>query len=190
MQKLCIAFPTLAEPTGRPSAFRAPDHPRRHNARLRAALARQMKSIRALVEKECLIGCRASPSYQSGHKNIYQVNVNITLCEKFIGWLQMQFEITTSEAAEVFSISKKTVCEYSKLGIFEKISHGKYNLKNSLRNYVIYQKVLREGYDNPMLVWSLRMDEIWKEEERQARDGDVKNIESLEFEDLEEEARR
>jgi hypothetical protein len=44
----------------------------------------------------------------------------------------MQFEISTAEAAEIFSVTKKTVCEWGKLGIFEKIAHGKYDLKKSL----------------------------------------------------------
>jgi hypothetical protein len=80
----------------------------------------------------------------------------------------MQFEITTGEAAEIFSVTKKTVCEWAKHGIMEKTSHGKYNLKNCLRNWVIYQTVIREGHADTWFVWTLRMDPIWKEEERRA----------------------
>jgi phage terminase Nu1 subunit (DNA packaging protein) len=76
--------------------------------------------------------------------------------------LHMQHEITTSEAVEIFSVTRKTIAEWAKHGIMEKTSYGKYNLKNCLRNWVIYQRVIREGYNDPLLVWSLRMDEIWK----------------------------
>jgi hypothetical protein len=78
----------------------------------------------------------------------------------------MQIEITTAEAAEVFSITKKTVCEYAKLGIFEKVAHGRYNLKESLVNYLEYQKCIQEGCADPWFVFTLRRDERWREEER------------------------
>jgi hypothetical protein len=78
----------------------------------------------------------------------------------------MQHEITTSEACEIFSVTRKTIAEWAKLGIMEKTSYGKYNLKNCLRNWAIYQTVIREGHADTWFVWSLRMDEIWKEEEQ------------------------
>jgi hypothetical protein len=98
----------------------------------------------------------------------------------------MQYEITTAEAAEVFSITKKTVCEYAKLGIFEKISHGRYDLKKSLVNYIEYQKCIREGYADPWFIWTIRRDERWRREEQEAAhptpDDDLNDIELAEIE--------
>jgi hypothetical protein len=82
----------------------------------------------------------------------------------------MEHEVSTAEACEIFSVTRETIAEWARLGIMQKTSYGKYNLKNCLRNWVVYQTVIRQGYHDPLLVWSLRMDEIWKEEERRARD--------------------
>jgi hypothetical protein len=78
----------------------------------------------------------------------------------------MQTEATTVELAEIFSVTPKTICEWAKSGIMEKTSYGKYNLKNCLRNWVIYQRVILEGHVDTWFAWTMKMDEIWKEEER------------------------
>jgi len=57
----------------------------------------------------------------------------------------MQNEATTSELAEILSVSRKTICAWAKSGLMEKSSHGKYKLKESLRNFAQYCAIVRDG---------------------------------------------
>jgi hypothetical protein len=73
----------------------------------------------------------------------------------------MEREATTSELAEILDCTAKTVIEWSKIGLMVKTSYGKYNLKNSLRNFAEYMRIVAEGYDSPLHVWQLRQEVAW-----------------------------
>jgi hypothetical protein len=92
----------------------------------------------------------------------------------------MKYEISTSEAAEVFDVTGKTICEWSKSGIMVKLAHGKYDLKESLQNWVAYQKCIFEGADNPLELWMNRRDIAWSE----AHPIDYTNAELVPLENL------
>jgi phage terminase Nu1 subunit (DNA packaging protein) len=94
----------------------------------------------------------------------------------------MQFEISTAEAAELFDVTRKTIAEWAKSGVMVKLAHGKYDLKQSLKNWAAYQRCVFEGFDNPMDTWMIRRDIAWSEEHR-PRDVDVRNL--IPLDDLE-----
>jgi hypothetical protein len=75
----------------------------------------------------------------------------------------MQLEATTAELAELLGVSEKTICSWAKRGIMEKLSHGKYDLGESLRNWTAYQKMLHKGCDNPLENWWIQRDIDWSE---------------------------
>jgi hypothetical protein len=58
---------------------------------------------------------------------------------------KMETEATTAELAEIFGVTRKTICTWAKLGLMEKSSYGKYRLKESLRNFAEYMRIVSEG---------------------------------------------
>jgi hypothetical protein len=76
----------------------------------------------------------------------------------------MQYEISTAEAVEIFSVTRKTIAVWARVGIMEKISHGRYDLKKSLKNFISYQECVHQGYDNPLDTWMVRQEVTWAEE--------------------------
>ena len=54
-------------------------------------------------------------------------------------------EATTAELAEILGVTKKTVIAWSKHGLMEKSSHGKYRLKESLQGFAEYVRVVADG---------------------------------------------
>jgi hypothetical protein len=95
----------------------------------------------------------------------------------------MQHEITTAEAAEVFDVTRKTICEWAKSGVMEKISHGHYDLKKSLKNWTTYQQCVHEGYDNPLDIWMIRRDIAWNEAHPQPH-YDPESVELVDIDEL------
>jgi hypothetical protein len=77
--------------------------------------------------------------------------------------LIMQFEISTAEAAEVFSVTKKTIALWSQRGVMVKLRHGVYDLKNSLQNWTAYQQCIHEGAADPLTLWQIRRDAAWSD---------------------------
>jgi hypothetical protein len=75
----------------------------------------------------------------------------------------MQHEATCAELVEILGVTRKTVALWAQHGVMVKTSHGRYDLKASLRNWAEYQKIIREGYDNPLLTWQVRRDIEWSE---------------------------
>ena len=60
--------------------------------------------------------------------------------------MNMKIEASTSELAEILGVSSKTIIAWSRPPrLMERVSHGKYRLKESLQNYVEYIKVKSEG---------------------------------------------
>jgi hypothetical protein len=90
----------------------------------------------------------------------------------------MQLTISTAEAAEVFGVTSKTICEWAKVGLLEKVSHGKYDLKKSLKNWAEYQRCIGEGADYPMDRWMIRQELAWSEAHHSAP-VDVTNLRPL-----------
>jgi hypothetical protein len=88
----------------------------------------------------------------------------------------MQREATTTELAEILDVTAKTICEWAKAGIMEKVSYGKYDLKKSLKNWAEYQRCIFEGFDNPMDTWRIRQEIAWSDAHR-LQDVDMGNIE-------------
>jgi hypothetical protein len=95
----------------------------------------------------------------------------------------MQNEISTAEAAELFDVTRKTIAEWAKSGVMEKISHGKYDLKKSLKNWTTYQQCIHEGYDNPLDTWMIRRDIAWSEA-HPLPPYDPDNVELVDIEEL------
>jgi hypothetical protein len=75
----------------------------------------------------------------------------------------MQFEVSTSEAAEIFSVTKKTIAEWTKAGIMVKLRHGVFDLKESLKNWTAYQRCIHEGADDPLQLWHIRQQVEWSD---------------------------
>jgi phage terminase Nu1 subunit (DNA packaging protein) len=57
----------------------------------------------------------------------------------------MEKTATTAELAEIFDVTKKTISVWAKRGLMEKAAHGRYKLKESLRNFAQYSVIVREG---------------------------------------------
>jgi hypothetical protein len=57
----------------------------------------------------------------------------------------LPIEISTAEAVELFSVSRKTIADWSAKLVMVKTSHGKFDLKKSLHNFVSYRDYLRRG---------------------------------------------
>ena len=96
----------------------------------------------------------------------------------------MEREATTTELAEILGVTPKTICEWAKTGIMENVSYGKYNLKNSLRNWAEYQKCIFEGHDDPLNIWQIRQEIAWSEA-HYPRDVDVRTLNLIPLHDLE-----
>jgi hypothetical protein len=75
----------------------------------------------------------------------------------------MKYEITTAEAAEVFSVTPKTIALWSQQRIMVKLRHGTYDLKQSLQNWTMYQQCIHEGFADPLAIWQIRRDMAWSE---------------------------
>jgi hypothetical protein len=95
----------------------------------------------------------------------------------------MQFEISTAEAAELFSVTKKTIALWSQQGIMAKLRHGTYDLKRSLQNWTEYQRCIHEGAADPMLLWQIRRDQRESEANPQPN-FDLENMILVPIEDL------
>lgn len=54
-------------------------------------------------------------------------------------------EITTSEAQELFRVTRATISAWEKKGVLVKLRYGVFDLKKSLHNYVSYRDCLRRG---------------------------------------------
>jgi phage terminase Nu1 subunit (DNA packaging protein) len=78
----------------------------------------------------------------------------------------MQFEISTAEAAELFSVTKKTIALWSQHGVMVKLRHGVYDLKLSLQNWASYQQAIFQGADDPLTIWRIRQEVEWSEARR------------------------
>ena len=91
----------------------------------------------------------------------------------------MQFEITTAEAANVFSVTRKTIADWRAKGIMVKTSDGKYNLRESLRNFIEYRDVLREGGD--LDLWWLRCEQREYEREHPPIDWSTVDMSKIEL---------
>lgn len=70
----------------------------------------------------------------------------------------MQNTITTAEAVELFDVTRKTIAAWAQYGVMVKLAHGKYDLKESLKNWAEYQRCIFEGADNPLDLWQVRRD--------------------------------
>ena len=57
----------------------------------------------------------------------------------------MQLEITTAEAVELFSVTRKTIADWTAKEIMAKTAHGTFELKKSLMNFIDYRDTLRNG---------------------------------------------
>jgi hypothetical protein len=55
--------------------------------------------------------------------------------------------------------SATTIASWAKSGVMEKVSHGVFDLKKSLENWVMYQRCILEadGRD-PMMLFEIRQD--------------------------------
>jgi hypothetical protein len=95
----------------------------------------------------------------------------------------MQYEISTAEAVEIFSVTRKTIAAWARDGIMEKISHGRYDLKKSLKNFISYQECVHQGYDNPLDTWMIRRDIAWSEAHPQPH-YDPDNVELVGIDEL------
>ena len=75
----------------------------------------------------------------------------------------MQKEASTAELSELLGVTEKTIAQWAKHGIMEKLAHGKYDLGESLRNWTAYQKCIHRGCDDPLAVWWIQRDIDWSE---------------------------
>jgi phage terminase Nu1 subunit (DNA packaging protein) len=93
----------------------------------------------------------------------------------------MQLEITTAEAADLFSVTRKTVALWAQQGIMVKLRHGVFDLKESLQNWVAYQRCVFEGADNPMDLWQIRRDIAYAEAQRprEIGVGELRSLDDL-----------
>ena len=79
---------------------------------------------------------RAAPPLSFGLCKIKILEVNV----------KIKIEVGTSELAEILGVTSKTIIQWSRPPrLMEKVSHGKYRLKESLQNYVEYMRVKSEG---------------------------------------------
>jgi hypothetical protein len=58
---------------------------------------------------------------------------------------KMKITATAAELAEIFGVTEKTIYVWTARGLMEKSSRGKYLLKESVRNFAEYVRVLAEG---------------------------------------------
>ena len=98
-----------------------------------------------------------------------------------------QHEISTAEAAEVFSVTRKTIALWSQQGIMVKLRHGVFDLKKSLKNWAEYQRCIFEGADDPLALWQIRQEIAWSEANPRPdySNLDLSNIELVDLETFE-----
>lgn len=68
-------------------------------------------------------------------------------------------EATTAELAEFFGVTWKTICEWAQSGVVVKLRHGRYDLRESVKNWAEYQRCLAEGGD--LELWEIRREHAW-----------------------------
>lgn len=74
----------------------------------------------------------------------------------------MPHEVTTLELAEILSCTKKTIADWANKRILVKIAHGKFDLRESLRNWAEYKQCLAEGCT--FFNWQMRYELRWSQE--------------------------
>jgi hypothetical protein len=74
---------------------------------------------------------------------------------------------TTAELADLLQVTEKTICEWAKCDLMVRVAHGKYDLRESLRNYLEYKDDTRGGGN--LTTWSMAVLPLRESADAEAR---------------------
>ena len=121
---------------------------------------------------ECL-GSWEDPPTSAGHAR----SRGLALIEKNFSRVKVKMKneiATTAELADLLVVTEKTICEWARYDLMVKVAHGRYDFRESLRNYLEYKDHCARGGN--LNTWWMAVLPLRQSDDAKARGMEVSSI--------------